>query len=86
MLSKPRSLLLFPNSFLFQLYVSAYDTFFDNNKAYTTVHINVTRNDLGPRFIDPETYFVTVNEYTQVGTEIFPVQAVDQDGVSIRHY
>ena len=63
--------------------MAAYDSFFPDNLAFAMVYINVTRNDQGPIFINPQSYIAFVNEYTNEFTEIFQVQARDADGVSM---
>lgn len=65
-----------------QLKATAYDTFYPDNKAKTTVRINVRRNQNEPQF-SQSAYETEINEYHQFGVLVLTVSAADADRVRI---
>lgn len=59
---------------------TAYDTFYPDNKANTTVKITVRRNQNEPQF-SQSAYNTEINEYHQFGVTVFTVSAADADRV-----
>lgn len=62
---------------------TAYDTFYPDNKANTTVKITVRRNQNEPQF-SQSAYNTEINEYHQFGVTVFTVSAADADRVRIQ--
>jgi hypothetical protein len=58
----------------------AYDSFYPDNKANTTVRITVTRNPNAPQF-SQSAYTTEINEYHPFGLTVFTVSAGDADQV-----
>nr|XP_034314272.1 protocadherin Fat 4 isoform X3 [Crassostrea gigas] len=70
--------LLTTNESYFELKATAYDTFYPDNKANTTVKITVRRNQNEPQF-SQSAYNTEINEYHQFGVTVFTVSAADAD-------
>ncbi|RUS82555.1 hypothetical protein EGW08_009685 [Elysia chlorotica] len=73
-----RNSLLFGGSTDYTLYVRAYDPEYPQDYAEESVLIRVARNEFSPVFSLPS-YTVLINETEPVGTNIFTVQATDQN-------
>ncbi|XP_062579030.1 protocadherin Fat 3-like [Saccostrea cucullata] len=70
--------LLTTNETNFVLRAIAYDTYYPDNKANTTVRITVIRNPNAPQF-SQSAYETEINEYHSFGVTVFTVSAGDAD-------